>query len=133
MIYEIRNYWIDPAHFDEWIAWFREKVTPVFEGGYFMNGGFFIFKHEIFDYMREGEELVHEPFNRLIKKHQVIAYRYDGFWACMDTYKDKTMFDEMYAQGQTPWTVWESMTPASNTCSREASARRGTGCGSPPS
>jgi glucose-1-phosphate cytidylyltransferase len=65
-----------------------EKVTPVRDGGYLMNGGFFIFRHEIFGYMRDGEELVQEPFNRLIRKKQLMAYRYDGFWACMDTFKE---------------------------------------------
>ena len=57
-----------------------EKVTPVRDGGYLMNGGFFIFRHEIFDYIRDGEELVQEPFKRLIRKKQLMAYRYDGFW-----------------------------------------------------
>ena len=85
-----------------------EKVTPIHEGGYFMNGGFFIFKREIFDYMRDGEELVQEPFGRLIKERKLAAYRYDGFWACMDTFKERQYLEELYTQGCAPWVVWNT-------------------------
>lgn len=85
-----------------------EKVTPVRDGGYFMNGGFFIFKHEIFDYIRDGEELVKEPFNRLIQQKQLIAYRYDGFWACMDTFKEREYLEDLYSQACAPWVVWSN-------------------------
>ena len=71
-----------------------------------INGGFFVFKHGIFDYIRPGEELVHEPFERLIEEKQLTAYRYDGFWSCMDTFKEKQQFDDMYARGEVPWEVW---------------------------
>ena len=50
---------------------------------------YFIFKKQIFDYMREKEELVIEPFHRLLKEKQLIGYAYDGFWASMDTFKDR--------------------------------------------
>lgn len=72
-----------------------------------INGGFFIFRKNIFNYMREGEELVQEPFRRLISEHQLLAYRYDGFWGCMDTFKDKQQLDELYAKGNAPWEVWK--------------------------
>ncbi len=72
-----------------------------------INGGYFLFRQNIFNYLREGEELVHEPFQRLIKEQQLIGYRYDGFWASMDTFKDKQMFDEMYTRGNAPWEVWK--------------------------
>jgi glucose-1-phosphate cytidylyltransferase len=72
-----------------------------------INGGFFAFKREIFDYLKEGEELVEEPFQRLIHLEQLTAYRYHGFWACMDTLKDKQAFDDMNARGETQWTVWK--------------------------
>lgn len=71
-----------------------------------INCGYFVFKHEIFDYINEGEELVIEPFKRLIEKKQLATYRYDGFWKCMDTFKDKQEFDDLHARGTTPWTVW---------------------------
>jgi glucose-1-phosphate cytidylyltransferase len=72
-----------------------------------INGGFFIFKSEIFKYLRDGEELVHEPFQRLIRENQLVTYPYDGFWAGMDTFKDKQWLDRLYACGQAPWQVWK--------------------------
>lgn len=72
-----------------------------------VNGGYFIFKQKIFDYIRSGEELVNEPFQRLIKEQQLIAHRYDGFWACMDTFKDKQVLEDLYAKGRAPWIVWK--------------------------
>lgn len=84
------------------------KIESAGNSGLWINGGYFIFKQEIFDYIQYGEELVLEPFHRLIAKNQLIAYRNHGFWACMDTLKEKLMFDEMYATGNTPWAVWES-------------------------
>lgn len=74
-----------------------------------INTGFFVFKKDIFKYIREGEELVCEPFGRLIKEDQLMAYRHDGFYACMDTFKDKQQLDDMYARGDTPWLLWENM------------------------
>lgn len=73
-----------------------------------INGGFFAFKNEIFNYIRSGEELVLEPFQRLIPEQQLLAYKYDGFWACMDTFKDKQIFDDMHIQGKTIWEVWKT-------------------------
>jgi glucose-1-phosphate cytidylyltransferase len=72
-----------------------------------INGGYFIFRKDIFKYMREGEELVQEPFRRLVDQKQLLAYRYDGFWACMDTFKDKQQLDDLYAKGTAPWEVWK--------------------------
>jgi glucose-1-phosphate cytidylyltransferase len=71
-----------------------------------INGGFFVFKRQIFDYIKDGEDLVVEPFQRLIRDDQLAAYRYHGFWAAMDTVKDKLRFDEMAACDNTPWEVW---------------------------
>ncbi len=85
-----------------------ESIEPVTQSEMRINAGFFAFKKEIFNYMREGEELVQEPFYRLIAEKQLIAYRYDGFWACMDTFKEKQMFDDMYRSGEMPWAVWDS-------------------------
>lgn len=72
-----------------------------------INTGFFVFKQDIFNYIRDGEELVCEPFERLIREEQLMAYRHDGFYACMDTFKDKQQLDDMYARGDTPWLLWE--------------------------
>ena len=84
-----------------------ESIEPASQSNLWINGGFFIFKKSIFDYMRDGEELVHEPFGRLIDAQQLMAHKYPGFWACMDTFKEKSMFDTMYKRGETPWVVWQ--------------------------
>lgn len=73
-----------------------------------INGGYFIFKNEIFNHIKDGEELVLEPFYRLIDKEQLIAYEYSGFWAAMDTFKDKQVLDELYEKGDPPWQLWHS-------------------------
>ncbi len=73
-----------------------------------INGGYFIMKKDIFRYINEGEELVHEPFRRLVAQQQLLAYRYDGFWASMDTFKDKQYLDDLYAKGNAPWEVWKN-------------------------
>ena len=62
-------------------------------------------RNEIFRYIRPGEELVREPFQRLIEKQALLAYKYSGFWQCMDTFKDKQRLEEL-SQGPAPWKVW---------------------------
>ena len=68
-----------------------------------INGGFFIFRREIFDYLRDGEELVEEPFRRLIEDDQLLAFRHEGFWRPMDTLKDKEVLEDLVEQGRIPW------------------------------
>lgn len=82
------------------------EIRQVRDTDFRINGGFFAMRNEIFKYMRAGEELVEEPFHRLIGERRLMAYRYDGFWAAMETFKDKTTFDNMYSRGETPWAVW---------------------------
>jgi len=89
----------------------RGQVTGVVDIGKtdtWINGGFFIFRNSIFDYIREGEELVVEPFQRLIAREQLATYKYSGFWACLDTLKDKQQLDDMYLQGHASWEVWKN-------------------------
>jgi glucose-1-phosphate cytidylyltransferase len=83
------------------------SILPVQDMDLWINGGYFVFRRELFDYIREGEELVNEPFQRLIAQQQLITYRNPGFWACMDTFKEKKMLDDMVARGDMPWAVWE--------------------------
>ena len=73
-----------------------------------MNGGFFVLHRRIFDVMQEGEELVLQPFRRLIEKRELFALKYDGFWCCMDTFKDKQRLEDMVAHHDTPWEVWNA-------------------------
>jgi glucose-1-phosphate cytidylyltransferase len=84
-------------------------IRPAPDSDVWINGGFFAFKSEIFEYLREGEDLVAEPFQRLISCDQLTAYRHDGFWACMDTLKDKQAFEDMYSRGVVPWEVWRTV------------------------
>ena len=83
-------------------------IHPINNGAVRINGGFFIFKKRIFDYLREKEELVNEPFQRLVEKKQLLGYSYDGFWASMDTFKDKQQLENLYASGNAPWKVWKN-------------------------
>jgi glucose-1-phosphate cytidylyltransferase len=71
-----------------------------------INAGFFVFRQAIFDWIRPGDELVDAPFQRLIQARRLYSFRYDGFWAAMDTLKDKISFDRRYARGDAPWEVW---------------------------
>ncbi len=87
---------------------FARRLVYVGESSMRINGGFFVFRQDIFDYIRPGEELVIEPFQRLIEKSKLRAHPYNGFWASMDTFKDKQRFEDMLARGQTPWQVWKS-------------------------
>lgn len=72
-----------------------------------INGGYFVLRREIFDYIEEGDELVEQPFARLIEQRKLSAFQWHGFWQCMDTFKDKIGFDRMEARGQCPWMVWK--------------------------
>jgi glucose-1-phosphate cytidylyltransferase len=68
-----------------------------------INGGYFIFRKEIFDYIQKGDELVVEPFNRLIERGELMAYKYEGFWRAMDTLRDRQVLEEMLERGESPW------------------------------
>jgi len=84
------------------------NIQSVNQSDLWVNGGFFVFKKEIFDYIHEGEELVQAPFYRLIAQNQLITYPYQGFWACMDTFKEKQIFDDLFHSGKMPWVVKEN-------------------------
>jgi glucose-1-phosphate cytidylyltransferase len=77
------------------------------ESDYWINGGFFCLRPDIFDLINEGEELVEQPFQRLITQRKLWSQRHEGFWAAMDTFKDKITFDRLEARGACPWMVWQ--------------------------
>ena len=83
------------------------KLELVAQSPVRINGGFFAFRRGIFDVLNEGEELVLEPFQRLMARRDLLAVPYDGFWKNMDTFRDKMQFEELIAQGNVPWQVWE--------------------------
>jgi glucose-1-phosphate cytidylyltransferase len=84
-----------------------DELKDVNQSDLRINGGYFVFRREIFQYINDGEELLHEPFQRLVKQRQLMGYKYNGFWGCMDTFKDKQILDDLYVHGNTPWEVWK--------------------------
>jgi glucose-1-phosphate cytidylyltransferase len=86
---------------------FATRVGPVQGSELRVNGGFFVFKQEIYDYIQPGDELVDQTFQRLIERKQLGVYRHDGFWRAMDTFKDKITFDRLEASGKCPWMLWK--------------------------
>lgn len=83
------------------------RIQNITRSDIWVNGGYFIFRKEIFDYIRNEEELVEEPFQRLIEEKQLIAHKYNGFWTCMDTFKEKQLLEDIYMRGEAPWEVWK--------------------------
>jgi glucose-1-phosphate cytidylyltransferase len=83
-------------------------ICDIYGSNIRINGGFYVFRKQIFDYIQNGEELVDGPFQRLIKESQLTAFSYDGFWAAMDTFKDKQQLEEMHSRDQAPWEVWKN-------------------------
>ena len=73
-----------------------------------INGGYFVFRKEIFDYLNEGEDLVMDACIRAAKTGRVRAVQYDGFWAPMDTLKERSALEEQYRRGNSPWALWRA-------------------------
>lgn len=84
-----------------------QAITHVRDSNIWMNGGYFMFRNTIFDYLQPGEDLVDEPFQRLIAEGQLIAYQHDGFWRAMDTLKEMQELGALYESGRPPWAVWQ--------------------------
>jgi glucose-1-phosphate cytidylyltransferase len=80
-----------------------QAVEDVTKADVWINAGFFVLRREIFDYIKDGEDLVEEPFQRLIAEGKLIAFPYEGFWAPMDTLKDKQNLDALVEGGRAPW------------------------------
>jgi glucose-1-phosphate cytidylyltransferase len=74
---------------------------------FMINGGYFVLRKDIFDYIQPGEELVEQPFARLIERRLLSAFTHHGYWQSMDTFRDKITFDRMEARGNCPWMVWK--------------------------
>jgi glucose-1-phosphate cytidylyltransferase len=86
-------------------------IKSLAESDIWMNGGYFILRREIFDYMQPSDELVEQPFRRLIAEDKLLGYKHGGFWAPMDTMKDRQNLNALFETGERPWAVWEK-TPA---------------------
>ena len=83
-------------------------IKGIKDSDIWINGGYFVLRKEIFGYIKAGEELVYEPFQRLISEGRVWSQRYCGFWQCMDTFRDKQILDELEASGTSPWSLWRN-------------------------
>jgi len=83
-------------------------IEPMTNSGVLLNGGYFVLRPSIFDYMQPGDELVEEPFTRLIADKKIFVHSHQGFFGPMDTFKDKRNLDEMYNSGKAPWMLWNS-------------------------
>lgn len=83
-----------------------ESISLIADLGLFINAGYFIMRQNIFNYINLGEDLVEQPFQRLIGAKKIVSWNHEGFWASMDTFKDKQILDEEYAKGIIPWQVW---------------------------
>ena len=88
-------------------------IRTMKDANIWINGGYFVLRKEIFRYLKPGEELIYEPFQRLIEAGKLWSPRHQGFWQCMDTFKDKQILEELDTSGQAPWRVWKNgQTPA---------------------
>jgi glucose-1-phosphate cytidylyltransferase len=87
------------------------EVSSLSQSDIWINGGFFVFRNEIFRYVNAGDELVRRPFARLIQRRKLLGHRCTGFWQCMDTFKDKQQLDELN-DGLPPWKVWSDRVAA---------------------
>lgn len=82
-------------------------LAPIHEIDHWINAGYFLFRPEIFEYVAPGEDLVVEGFQRLLRERKLVTYRYRGFWAPLDTFKEKVHLDELAATGRAPWELWK--------------------------
>jgi glucose-1-phosphate cytidylyltransferase len=83
-------------------------IKSMMDANIWINGGYFILRKEIFRYLHPGEELICEPFRRLMSEGKLWSQRCDGFWQCMDTFKDKQVLEELEASGLAPWRLWKN-------------------------
>jgi glucose-1-phosphate cytidylyltransferase len=97
---------LDTVHMDENGA--VRAIRCMKDSDIWVNGGYFVLRKEIFRYIKPGEELVYEPFQRLISENKIWSQRYGGFWQCMDTFRDKQILDELEASGNPPWCLWKN-------------------------
>ena len=91
---------------DSKITRFEEKSK---EDGGWINGGFMVLEPEVFTYLNDTPDLVFEgePLEKLAADGQLVAYKHDGFWRCMDTQRDKIQLEAMLERGDAPWVVWK--------------------------
>lgn len=89
-----------------------ENIHDVTRSDVWINGGYFVLRSELLDELKPGEELVEEPFQRLLARERLLAQRHEGFWAPMDTLKDKQWLESLHESGHAPWQLWAAGQPA---------------------
>ena len=87
------------------------SIKGIAQSDVWMNGGYFVLQQEIFDYMEQGEELVLEPFERLTREGRLYTVRHNGYYGCMDTFKEKQALDSLVKRGNAPWELWKGIQP----------------------
>jgi len=83
-----------------------KRIEDVTRAGVWINAGFFVMSHRIFEFLGPGEELVQEPFERLIDISALSTWRHDGFFVPMDTFKDRQLLEDLHSHGNPPWAIW---------------------------
>jgi len=72
-----------------------------------VNAGFMVLQPEIFNYINGDNTIFEkEPLEAMVKLKELMAFKYDGFWQCMDTQRDKQKLEELWVSGKAPWKVW---------------------------
>jgi glucose-1-phosphate cytidylyltransferase len=87
---------------DGTVEHFREK--PITDD--YINAGFFIFEPGVFALLNDDSVLEQEPLERLARDGQLVAYRHEGFWQPMDTYREYKMLNDLWDTGDPPWRLW---------------------------
>jgi glucose-1-phosphate cytidylyltransferase len=89
---------------DDAVTGFAEKPRSE----HWINGGFFCFEPGVFEYLDADSVLEREPLSRLAADGQLRAFRHEGFWDCMDTYKDAVVLNDLWTAGRAPWRIWDA-------------------------
>lgn len=84
-----------------------KEITTLASSGMWINAGYFIFNKSIFNYLQPGQDVVDDALPKLLRENELSAYKYNGTWIPMDTFKEKQMLDDMHSKGDTPWEVWK--------------------------
>jgi glucose-1-phosphate cytidylyltransferase len=84
---------------------FQEKPKG---DGTWINAGFFVMEPAVFDYLDGDNSILEDgPMDIITKKHQLMAYKHEGFWQSMDTLRDKTLLENLWKTDKAPWKVWK--------------------------
>jgi glucose-1-phosphate cytidylyltransferase len=105
---------------------FITQVIPMQDLRQWENGGYFLFRPEIFDYLHEGEDLVEDALTRLVPLRRVLAYPYKGYWTPADTVKERARLEEMYQEGHCPWMIWDPERSGTTKSAKSAKSAAGT-------